>query len=273
MAHGLDDVARARLTLGPDHGRALVDAPQRLAEIAAAAHERDLERVLVDVIELVGGRQDFRLVDVVDADRLEYLRLDEVADARLGHDRDRDRVHDFRDQQRVAHARYATHGTDVGRDALKGHHGDRAGIFGDARVLGRDDVHDHAALEHLGEALLGRPGRLFFSHAWCFGTSRSWTDGRRVAPLRGLSHSTGWLSERGGADRFGAVRIGAVLAPVNDWSSIVAAARHADALGFDAGRLWDPHHSDRPDWGYVACWSAMAGLAAATQRVRLVQMV
>ena len=55
-----------------------------------------LEGVLVDVVQLVRRGEDLRLVDVVDAQRLEHLRLDEVADARLGHDRDRDRVHDLR---------------------------------------------------------------------------------------------------------------------------------------------------------------------------------
>jgi hypothetical protein len=39
-------------------------------------------------MSLVGRRQHLGLVDVVDLERLEHLRLDEVADARLGHDRD-----------------------------------------------------------------------------------------------------------------------------------------------------------------------------------------
>jgi len=69
------------------------------------------------------------------------------------------------------------------------------------------------------------------------------------------------------------VRIGAVLAPVADWSSIVVAARHADELGFDAVGLWDHYHSARPDWGYVAGWSSVTALATATRHVRLVQMV
>ena len=43
VAHGLDDVAGAGLALGADHRRALADAPQRLAEVGRAAHERDLE--------------------------------------------------------------------------------------------------------------------------------------------------------------------------------------------------------------------------------------
>ena len=46
VAHGLDDVAGAGLALGADHRRALADAAQRLAEVAAAADERDLERRL-----------------------------------------------------------------------------------------------------------------------------------------------------------------------------------------------------------------------------------
>ncbi|MDQ0575559.1 hypothetical protein QFZ29_001782 [Agromyces albus] len=45
-------------------------------------------------------------------------------------------------------------GADVGGDALEGHHGDGASVFGDARLLGGDDVHDDAALQHLGEAAL-----------------------------------------------------------------------------------------------------------------------
>ena len=54
VAHGLDDVARAGLALGADHRRALADPAQRLAEVGRAAHERDLEGPLVDVVGLVG---------------------------------------------------------------------------------------------------------------------------------------------------------------------------------------------------------------------------
>ena len=42
VADSLHDVAGASLTLGADHGRALADAAQRLAQVAAAAHERNL---------------------------------------------------------------------------------------------------------------------------------------------------------------------------------------------------------------------------------------
>src|SRR6185312_7456824 len=48
----VDDVAGARLALAADHRGALADAPQRLAEIRRAAHERHLERPLVDVVGL-----------------------------------------------------------------------------------------------------------------------------------------------------------------------------------------------------------------------------
>ena len=81
MAHGLDDVAGAGLALRADHARALGDAPQRLAEVGRAAHERNGERPLVDVVRLVGRREHLALVDVVDAERFEDLRLGEVADA------------------------------------------------------------------------------------------------------------------------------------------------------------------------------------------------
>ena len=42
--------------------------------------------------------------------------------------------------------------------ALERHDGDGAGVLGDLRLLGVDDVHDDAALEHLGEADLDAEG-------------------------------------------------------------------------------------------------------------------
>ena len=154
----VDDVARARLALRPDHRRALGDPPQRLAEVRRAADERDRELPLVDVVRDVGRGQHLGLVDVVDLERLEDLRLDEVADPALGHHRDRHGLLDRADHLRVGHARDAALHADVGRHALERHHRDRAGVLGDPRLLGGDDVHDHAALQHLGEPALDAHG-------------------------------------------------------------------------------------------------------------------
>src|SRR3990172_1718309 len=62
VAHRLHDIPRARLPLGADERRPLADAPQGLAEIAAAADERNPERVLVDVVFLVRRRQHLTLI-------------------------------------------------------------------------------------------------------------------------------------------------------------------------------------------------------------------
>ena len=152
MADRLDDVAGAGLALGADHARALGDAPQRLAEVGGTAHERHGERPLVDVVRLVGRGEHLGLVDVVDAERLEHLGLGEVADPALGHHRDRDRGLDALDHRRVAHAGDAAVAADVGGHPLERHHRDGAGVLGDLGLLGRDDVHDDAAAQHLGEA-------------------------------------------------------------------------------------------------------------------------
>ncbi len=91
LAHvldGVDDIAGAGFALGANHGRALGDAAQGLAQVARAADEGRGEGVLVDVVGLVGGGEDFALIDEVDAQFLENLRLGEVADAGLGHNRD-----------------------------------------------------------------------------------------------------------------------------------------------------------------------------------------
>ena len=125
---------------------------QRLTEVRRTADERHRERPLVDVVLDVGRRQDLGLVDVVDLERLEDLRLREVTDAALRHHGDRDRLLDLPDLVRVAHPRDAAVTTDVRRDALERHHRARAGVLGDSRLIGVDDVHDDAALQHLGEA-------------------------------------------------------------------------------------------------------------------------
>src|SRR6266536_73550 len=151
VADRLDHVAGARLALGADHGGALRDPAQGLAEVAAAADEGHLELVLVDVVLLVGRGQDLGLVDVVDLQRLQDAGLHEVADPALGHHRDGDRGLDARDQLGVAHAGDAAIAADVGGDPLQGHHRAGAGLLRDPGLLGRDDVHDHAALQHLGQ--------------------------------------------------------------------------------------------------------------------------
>src|SRR5712671_4420725 len=53
VADGLDHVAGAGLTLGADHRGPFGDPASRLTQVAAATHERHLERVLVDVVLFV----------------------------------------------------------------------------------------------------------------------------------------------------------------------------------------------------------------------------
>jgi hypothetical protein len=158
VAHRLDDVPAAGLALGADHGRALADATQRLAQIPAAADEGRAVGVLVDVVLLVGGGEHLGLVDEVHAELLEHARLHEVADAHLRHHRDRYHALDPLDHRDRAHASHAALAPDVRRHAFERHHRNGAGILGDLRLLGRGDVHDDAALEHLGQPDLDLEG-------------------------------------------------------------------------------------------------------------------
>jgi hypothetical protein len=149
VANRLDDVPGASLAFGANHGGTLGDAPESLAEVAAAAEHGNLEVVLVDVVNLVRGGEHLGLVDVVDPHGFQHLRLDEVPDARLGHDGDGDGILDRLDHGGVGHAGDAAVLADVGGDALERHDGDGASLLGDARLLDVDDVHDDATLEHL----------------------------------------------------------------------------------------------------------------------------
>ena len=99
VLHGVDHVAGAGFALGADHGRAFGDAPQSLAQIARAADEGSGEGVLVDVVRLVGGGQNFALVDEIDAQFLQDLRFGEVADAGLGHHGNGNGLDDLLDQR------------------------------------------------------------------------------------------------------------------------------------------------------------------------------
>jgi hypothetical protein len=127
VSDSLDDVASSGFAFCADHGGALRDTAQGLAETAAAADEGDLVRVLVDVVDCVSGGQDFGLVDVVYAEGFEdlerykvsfrrlkcfnnetYLALDKVSNSCLGHDGNGDSVHDLLDHLGVAHTGYAT---------------------------------------------------------------------------------------------------------------------------------------------------------------------
>ena len=173
VAHSLDDVARARLALGTNHRGALGNTAQRLAQVAGTADKRDVKLGFVDVVDIVGGGENLGLIDVVDIDGLKDLRLDDVTDAALGHDGDGDGLLDALDHLGVAHARDAACGTDVGRDALECHDGAGARLLGDACLLGRGDVHDDAALEHLRELAI-KFDAIGLAGLFCHGCSLGW---------------------------------------------------------------------------------------------------
>ena len=148
----------ASLALGADHGRALGDAPQGLTQVGGAAHEGDREVPLVDVVGVIGGGENLRLVDVVDSEGLKDLSLNKVPDTRLGHDGDGYGVDDALDQVGIRHAGNAALGANVGGNSFEGHDRDGSGILGDLGLLGGHDVHDDAALEHLRHSALDLGG-------------------------------------------------------------------------------------------------------------------
>lgn len=68
MADGFDDVARAGFAFCTDHGGAFRDAAEGFTQVAAAADEGGGEGVFLNVVDGVGGGEDFGFVDVVDAE-------------------------------------------------------------------------------------------------------------------------------------------------------------------------------------------------------------
>jgi hypothetical protein len=76
---GLDNVTGTGLTLGADHGSTFGDAAEGLAEVTASADEGNLEVGLGDVVKVVGGGEDFRLVDVIDTNGFEDLIIGNIS--------------------------------------------------------------------------------------------------------------------------------------------------------------------------------------------------
>jgi len=158
VAHGLDDVAGAGFALGADHGGAFGYATERFTQVTTATDERNLELVLVDVIVLVSRRQNLALINVINAERFQNLGFDNVTNARLCHHRDGHSADNLLDHARVAHARDAAIFADVCRHPFQRHDSAGARFFGNARLFGSDDIHDHATLEHLRQPRLDGEG-------------------------------------------------------------------------------------------------------------------
>ena len=152
VLHGMNYVTGTSFAFGADHRRAFRNTAQGLAQIAGAANERNREGVLIDVVRFVSRRKNFGLVDVVDAELLQDLRLGEMADAALGHHGDRYSGHDFANLLGGGHAGHAALSANLGGYALERHHGDRSGALGDFGLAGIGDVHNDAALQHFGQA-------------------------------------------------------------------------------------------------------------------------
>src|SRR5215472_9541193 len=69
------------------------------------------------------------------------------------------------------------------------------------------------------------------------------------------------------------MRIGVNLGPTGDWPTMLAAARQADELGFDAVGFLDHYHTEKLEWPYICGWSAYGALALATTRIHLIPLV
>lgn len=69
------------------------------------------------------------------------------------------------------------------------------------------------------------------------------------------------------------MRIAVNLGPTGDWPAILAAARTAEANGFDAIGFLDHYHAPKLEWPYLCGWSLYGALAMHTTRIHLVPMV
>ena len=110
--------------------------------------------MLIDMVSFVCRREDFGLVDVVDAELLQHLRFGEMPNTTLSHYGNVDGLHDLANYGDLGHASHAAFGADLCGNAFQRHHRCSAGALRDLRLSGGSDVHDDAALEHFCKTCL-----------------------------------------------------------------------------------------------------------------------
>ena len=118
------------------------------------------------MINVVGGRENFALVDVVNLDGFQYLSLDEVTDTALGHDGDSDGLLDAANHLGVAHTRHTSCGADIGRNAFQRHDGTGTCGLGNTGLFGSCYIHDDTAFEHLSQLAVEQSS--IFHNTHCF---------------------------------------------------------------------------------------------------------
>ena len=164
MAHSLNNIARTRFALGANHRSTLGYAAQGLAQVLGTADKRYVKLCLVDMVNVIGRTEHLTLVDIVNLYGLQYLCLGNVADAALCHHGYAHGLLNTANHFRVAHSRYTTCCTYIGRNSLKCHHGACSCLFGYACLFRGCNVHNNSALKHLGQLTIQC---LSFVHLLC----------------------------------------------------------------------------------------------------------
>ena len=101
------------------------------------------------MVDIIGRREHFTLVDIVDFDGLKDLCLCKMSDTALGHHGDADGFLNAFNHLGVAHTRNAARSTDVGRNTFQCHNCAGTCGFCNTCLFGSGDVHNDAALKHL----------------------------------------------------------------------------------------------------------------------------
>ena len=151
MTYCLHHVAGTRLTLRANHRSTLVDTAQRLAQILRTADKRHSKFCFINMVYIVSRREHLALINIVNLQRLQNLRLNEMTNTHLSHNRDRYSVLNLLNQLRVAHACHAAGSTDIRRNLLQRHNCAGTCSLSNFCLLGIGYVHDNAALKHLGK--------------------------------------------------------------------------------------------------------------------------
>ena len=146
MAYGLYDIAGSRFTFGTDHGCALIDPAECLTEIFCTADKGYFKIAFIDMVDIIRGGENLTLVDVVDFDGFEHLRLYKVANAAFCHNRDGNGLLDAADHFRITHTGNAAGCTDVCRNPLQCHNGTGTSFLCNMCLLRSGNIHDDAAL-------------------------------------------------------------------------------------------------------------------------------
>mmetsp|Transcript_10566 Transcript_10566/g.18512 ORF Transcript_10566/g.18512 Transcript_10566/m.18512 type:complete len:202 (-) Transcript_10566:44-649(-) len=151
MTNSFNYIACSSFSFSANHGCSFAYSSQGLPKIATTTDKRNLELVFVDVMGFICRSENFAFIDIIDAERFQYLGFNKVTNSCFRHHWNRNSSFDSLNNSRIAHPGNAPMFSNVSWDSLQSHHCNSTSFFSNLCFVGIYYIHNYASFEHLSE--------------------------------------------------------------------------------------------------------------------------